>query len=88
MSTSDKIHVVGIGENGLDGLTAAARELIENAQVLVGDEHALASLPAGPIMPSMLCSSTSRLMLMREGLPSNDRLKFLICIFFIFVYVC
>jgi precorrin-6B C5,15-methyltransferase / cobalt-precorrin-6B C5,C15-methyltransferase len=46
MSTSEKIHVVGIGENGLDGLTAAARELIENAQVLVGDEHALASLPA------------------------------------------
>ena len=46
MSTSEKIHIVGIGENGLDGLTAAARELIQNAQVLVGDEHTLASLPA------------------------------------------
>ena len=46
MSTSEKIHIVGIGENGLDGLTAAARELIQNAQVLVGDEHTLASMPA------------------------------------------
>ena len=46
MSTSEKIHIVGIGENGLDGLTAAARELIQNAQVLVGDEHTLAALPA------------------------------------------
>ncbi len=45
MSTSDKIHIVGMGENGLDGLTAAARELIQNARVLVGDEHTLASLP-------------------------------------------
>ena len=46
MSTSEKIHIVGIGENGLDGLTAAARELIQNAQVLVGDEHTLASMPS------------------------------------------
>ena len=46
MSTTEKIHVVGIGENGLEGLTAAARKLIQNAQVLVGDEHTLASLPA------------------------------------------
>ena len=46
MSTSQKIHIVGIGENGLDGLTTAARELIQNAQLLVGDEHTLASLPA------------------------------------------
>jgi len=46
LSTSEKIHVVGMGESGLDGLTAAARALIENAQVLVGDEHTLARLPA------------------------------------------
>ena len=46
MSTSEKIHIVGVGENALDGLTAAARELIQNAQVLVGDEHTLALLPA------------------------------------------
>ncbi len=46
LSTSEKIHIVGMGETGLDGLTAAARELIQNAQVLVGDMHTLASLPA------------------------------------------
>jgi precorrin-6Y C5,15-methyltransferase (decarboxylating) len=46
LSTSEKIHIVGMGETGLDGLTAAARELIQNAQVLVGDTHTLASLPA------------------------------------------
>jgi precorrin-6B C5,15-methyltransferase / cobalt-precorrin-6B C5,C15-methyltransferase len=47
LAKSDKIRIVGIGENGLDGLTVAARELIKNAQLLVGDEHALALLPPG-----------------------------------------
>jgi precorrin-6B C5,15-methyltransferase / cobalt-precorrin-6B C5,C15-methyltransferase len=46
VSTTEKIHIIGIGEDGLDGLTAAARQLIQNAQVLVGEEHTLASLPA------------------------------------------
>ena len=46
MATTEKIHIVGIGENGLDGLTALARDLIQHAQVLVGEPHALAAMPA------------------------------------------
>ena len=29
MATAEKVYIIGIGEDGLDGLTAAARELIE-----------------------------------------------------------
>ena len=36
-----KIHIIGIGDDGLDGLTAAARALIEKAQVLIGSEATL-----------------------------------------------
>ncbi len=47
MAFEDKIHIIGIGENGLDGLTVAARKLIEKADLLIGDQHTLAALPAG-----------------------------------------
>jgi len=40
------LAVVGLGEDGLDGLSAAARRLVEEAEVLVGGERHLAMLPA------------------------------------------
>ncbi len=34
------LHIIGIGEDGLDGLTAEARTLVENAEVIIGgDRH-------------------------------------------------
>jgi precorrin-6Y C5,15-methyltransferase (decarboxylating) len=38
------LHIVGIGEDGLDGLTSATRALVEAAEVIVGGDrhHALA----------------------------------------------
>ncbi len=45
MASAEKVYVIGIGENGLDGLTAAARELIHSAQLLVGEAHELAQVP-------------------------------------------
>ena len=38
------LHIVGIGEDGLDGLTPAARTVVETAEVIVGGErhHGLA----------------------------------------------
>jgi len=39
------LSIVGIGEDGLDGLSAAARALVERAEVLVGGERHLAMLP-------------------------------------------
>jgi len=39
------LTVIGIGEDGLDGLTRAARTLVEQAEVLVGGERHLAFVP-------------------------------------------
>lgn len=38
------LHIVGIGEDGMDGLSAEARKLVENAEVIVGGDrhHSLA----------------------------------------------
>jgi precorrin-6Y C5,15-methyltransferase (decarboxylating) len=42
MNGSQIIHIIGIGDDGLDGLTAHARRLIEQADLLLGDEPTLA----------------------------------------------
>jgi precorrin-6Y C5,15-methyltransferase (decarboxylating) len=39
------LTVIGIGEDGLDGLSRAARTLVEQAEVLVGGERHLAMVP-------------------------------------------
>jgi len=36
-----RIHIVGIGDDGVEGLTGQARQLIDQAQVLIGAEPAL-----------------------------------------------
>lgn len=46
MATNEKIHVIGIGDDGLDGVTAAARRQIEQAALLVGSERTLSLIPA------------------------------------------
>lgn len=45
METARKVHIVGIGEDGLKGLTQTARGLIEQAYLLIGDEHSLGLVP-------------------------------------------
>lgn len=40
---ANKINIVGIGDDGLDGLTTAARQLVEQAEMLVGPKHALSA---------------------------------------------
>ena len=47
MTATDRIHIIGVGDDGLDGLTAAARTLIEHADLLVGPEAALERIPSG-----------------------------------------
>ena len=42
------LTVVGLGEDGLDALSPAARALIEQADVLVGGERHLGMIPDGP----------------------------------------
>ncbi len=39
------LSIVGLGEDGLEGMTSAARALVESAEVLVGGERHLAMVP-------------------------------------------
>ena len=41
------LAIVGIGENGIAGLNAAARTLVDTAEILVGGERHLAMVPSG-----------------------------------------
>jgi precorrin-6Y C5,15-methyltransferase (decarboxylating) len=45
LASAEKVYIIGIGENGLDGLTTAARDLIRSAELLVGESHELAQVP-------------------------------------------
>lgn len=36
MSDTEKIHIIGIGDDGADGITSRAKTLIEEAQLLIG----------------------------------------------------
>ena len=46
MTTAEKVHIIGIGDDGLDGLTGTSRQLIERADLLVGAEYTLALVPS------------------------------------------
>ncbi|MEX2118740.1 MAG: precorrin-6y C5,15-methyltransferase (decarboxylating) subunit CbiE [Pirellulales bacterium] len=46
MATASKIQIIGIGDDGLEGITSAARQLIEQAELLVGADYMLARVPA------------------------------------------
>ncbi|HEY2759915.1 MAG TPA: precorrin-6y C5,15-methyltransferase (decarboxylating) subunit CbiE [Pirellulales bacterium] len=41
----NKIHIIGIGDDGLDGITAQARKLVEEADLVLGTEATLKRLP-------------------------------------------
>jgi precorrin-6B C5,15-methyltransferase / cobalt-precorrin-6B C5,C15-methyltransferase len=40
------LHIVGIGEDGVDGLSSGAREVLQHAEIVVGGERHLAFLTA------------------------------------------
>ncbi|MCC7084351.1 MAG: precorrin-6y C5,15-methyltransferase (decarboxylating) subunit CbiE [Pirellulales bacterium] len=42
---SNKIHIIGIGDDGLDGITAQAKGLIDQADLLLGAESTLKLVP-------------------------------------------
>ncbi len=45
MNPEPKIHVLGVGSDGLRGLTGRARELLQQAQIVLGSETTLSRLP-------------------------------------------
>ena len=42
---ANKIHIIGIGDDGLEGVTAQARKLIDEADLLLGADSTLKLLP-------------------------------------------
>jgi precorrin-6B C5,15-methyltransferase / cobalt-precorrin-6B C5,C15-methyltransferase len=45
--TPNKVQIIGIGDDGLEGLTSSARQLAEQAEVLIGARQSLAAVSAG-----------------------------------------
>lgn len=45
VSDMQKIYIIGIGDDGLEGLTVAAKQQLEAAQLVLGAQHSLALLP-------------------------------------------
>jgi precorrin-6Y C5,15-methyltransferase (decarboxylating) len=42
---TSKVEIIGIGDDGLDGLTAAARQVVQQAEVLIGAKPSLDAVP-------------------------------------------
>ncbi|MFO0819210.1 MAG: precorrin-6y C5,15-methyltransferase (decarboxylating) subunit CbiE [Pirellulales bacterium] len=53
VTAAEKIHIIGIGDDGVDGLTSAARTLVEQAELLIGGERSLALVPTRPTTQRM-----------------------------------
>ena len=45
MANAERVHIIGIGEDGLDGLTESSRKLIAGADLLIGEQESLALVP-------------------------------------------
>jgi precorrin-6Y C5,15-methyltransferase (decarboxylating) len=47
VTDAGKVHIVGIGDDGVEGMTAQARRLVEEADVLVGPDSCAGVVPPG-----------------------------------------
>ena len=45
MTSAGKVYIVGIGDDGVEGMTAQARRLVEDAELLVGPDSCAGLLP-------------------------------------------
>jgi precorrin-6Y C5,15-methyltransferase (decarboxylating) len=47
LTAQEKIHIIGIGDDGLAGVTEAARQLLDQADLIIGPSAALSLVPQG-----------------------------------------
>jgi precorrin-6Y C5,15-methyltransferase (decarboxylating) len=45
LASQAKIPIIGVGDDGLEGLTSSARQLVEEADLLLGEGHVLSRIP-------------------------------------------
>ncbi len=81
MADAEKIHIIGIGEDGLDGLTDRAKRLLDEADLIVGEAHSLAlvgptraqQLPVGASLDEVVrrlsASADQRIVVLTAGDP-------------------
>ena len=78
------LSIVGIGEDGLDGITPAARVLVDQAEVLVGgarhlamvaDDHPAERLPWVPPMAASAAAVVARAPCPRPRRAATRKLK-------------
>ena len=81
MAERQRIHIIGIGDDGLDGLTTHARQLIQQADLLIGAGPTLNRVPAGrqqrhvvsddldPVVRIITARPDSRIVVLASGDP-------------------
>ncbi|HOM17055.1 MAG TPA: precorrin-6y C5,15-methyltransferase (decarboxylating) subunit CbiE [Thermoguttaceae bacterium] len=81
MSQQEKIHIIGIGEDGLAGLTESARQILAQADLLIGETHVLELVPStgasrlavgpdlAPAVQEIARSAGKRIVVLAEGDP-------------------
>jgi len=74
---SSKIHVIGVGDDGLAALPASVRELITNSQVLLGTERTLSLVPDAKAERHVIPTDLNKLVALLES-AGNKRVVMLI----------
>ena len=81
MNPPIKVHILGIGEDGLVGLTESARQILAQAELLIGEKHVLDLAPGAgaarlvvgpdldPAVQEIVRSPTKRIVVLAEGDP-------------------
>jgi precorrin-6B C5,15-methyltransferase / cobalt-precorrin-6B C5,C15-methyltransferase len=73
-SVEARIHIIGVGSDGLAGLTSRARELLLAAEVVLGSDQALAALPELQAEKIRLGSDWQEVLRLLESLAGRRRL--------------
>ena len=71
VTAAEKVHIVGIGDDGVEGMTAQARRLVEEAEVLVGPDSCASVVP--PALRSRLQTAASLEELVERIEAAGDR---------------
>lgn len=81
MNEQTKVHIVGIGEDGVAGLTEPARKILAQAELLIGEKHVLDLVPSStaarlivgpdlePAVQEIARSPAKRIVVLAEGDP-------------------
>jgi precorrin-6Y C5,15-methyltransferase (decarboxylating) len=67
----EKVYIIGIGDDGLEGLTTTARELIDGAELIFGSPHLLETLGDAPGERALVGVDLDRLIARIEATPNK-----------------